>query len=43
MLRFRWAVQADWFARRVVVGDRTGITDPKENWVGLHDARDHLL
>ena len=29
-LRFRWAVQADYFARRLVTDDRTGIADPAE-------------
>jgi len=43
LLKFRWAVQADWFARRVVTDDRTGISDPKENWRGLHDAKEHLV
>lgn len=36
----RWAVQADYFARRVVTDDRTGIDDPRENVKGLHDARE---
>lgn len=36
----RWAVQADYFARRVVTDDRTGIDDPRENTKGLHDARE---
>ncbi len=42
MLRFRWAVQADYFARRLVAGDRTG-TDDAGNAQGLADARAHLL
>jgi Ser/Thr protein kinase RdoA (MazF antagonist) len=42
MLRFRWAVQADYFAHRLRTDDRTGIADPRENWVGLYDARDAL-
>ncbi|WP_380171547.1 phosphotransferase enzyme family protein [Kineococcus sp. DHX-1] len=36
----RWAVQADYFARRVVSDDRTGIDGPWENTKGLHDARE---
>jgi Ser/Thr protein kinase RdoA (MazF antagonist) len=42
MLRFRWAVQADYFAHRLRAGDHTGISDPEENWTGLYDARDGL-
>jgi homoserine kinase type II len=42
MLRFRWAVQADYFAQRIRANDRTGLADPSENWAGLHDARDAL-
>jgi Ser/Thr protein kinase RdoA (MazF antagonist) len=42
MLRFRWAVQADYFAYRLSVDDRTGIRDPAENRKGLYDARDAL-
>jgi Ser/Thr protein kinase RdoA (MazF antagonist) len=40
MLRFRWAVQADYYAKRICVGDRAGLDDPAQNWVGLHAARD---
>lgn len=43
MLRFRWAVQADYFARRVVEDDLTGIAGPEGNEKGLDDARRHLL
>jgi hypothetical protein len=43
MLRFRWAVQADYFARRVTSNDLTGITGPQENEKGLEDARRALL
>ncbi len=43
LLRFRWAVQADYFARRLAAGDLTGITDGSENVKGLEDARRHLL
>lgn len=39
MLRMRWAVQADYFARRVATHDLTGIHDPLENEKGLDDAR----
>jgi Ser/Thr protein kinase RdoA (MazF antagonist) len=39
MLRFRWAVQADYFARRVTSNDLTGITGPEENEKGIEDAR----
>jgi Ser/Thr protein kinase RdoA (MazF antagonist) len=38
MLRFRWAVQADYFARRLVACDLTGIADADENERGLEDA-----
>jgi aminoglycoside phosphotransferase (APT) family kinase protein len=37
-VRFRWAVQADYFAHRLVTDDRTGISDPAENEKGLADA-----
>jgi Ser/Thr protein kinase RdoA (MazF antagonist) len=39
MLRFRWAVQADYFARRIKNDDITGIGDRAENEKGLEDAR----
>jgi Ser/Thr protein kinase RdoA (MazF antagonist) len=39
MLRFRWAVQADYFARRIATGDLTGIAGPAGNEAGLADAR----
>jgi len=39
MLRFCWAVQADFFAQRITTGDLTGVVDPADNWRGLHDAR----
>ena len=39
MLRFRWAVQADYFARRITGNDLTGIAGPEENEKGLEDAR----
>jgi homoserine kinase type II len=43
MLRFRWAVQADYFARRIADNDLTGISGPEENEKGLEDARRALL
>ena len=43
MLRFRWAVQADYFARRVTSNDLTGIGGPQDNEKGLEDARRALL
>jgi len=42
-LRFRWAVQADYFARRIWTNDLTGITSPSENDDGLRAARHFLL
>lgn len=39
MLRIRWAVQADYFARRLSTNDMTRIADPQENKQGLDDAR----
>jgi len=36
--RFRWAVQAAYFAGRLAVNDLTGITDQTENEKGLDDA-----
>jgi hypothetical protein len=39
MLRFRWAVQADYFASRITSNDLTGINWPQENEKGLEDAR----
>jgi hypothetical protein len=41
--RFRWAVQADYFAWRITAGDLAGITGPEENEKGLEDARRALL
>ncbi len=43
MLRLRWAVQADYFARRLSSGDLTGIMSADENELGLEDARDGLI
>lgn len=42
-LLFRWAVQADYFARRIWTNDLTGITGPSENDDGLRAARHYLL
>jgi len=42
MLRFRWAVQADYFARRIATQDLTGIDGPDDNERGLADAHDAL-
>jgi Ser/Thr protein kinase RdoA (MazF antagonist) len=43
MLGLRWAVQADYFARRLSTGDLTGIESAGENELGLADARDGLI
>jgi homoserine kinase type II len=43
MLRFRWAVQADYFAFRITENDLTGIDGPADNEKGLEDARRSLL
>jgi homoserine kinase type II len=40
MLRFRYAVQADYFAYQLSAGD--GGADEAASWIGLHDARDAL-
>jgi homoserine kinase type II len=42
MLRFRWAVQANYFAWRIAENDLTGISGPHENEKGLEDARRSL-
>lgn len=42
LLRFRWAVQADYFARRIANHDLTGIADQAENRKGLEHARVRL-
>ena len=39
MARMRWAVQADYFARRIAKDDLTGIDSAAENEKGLEDAR----
>jgi homoserine kinase type II len=43
MLRFRWAVQADYFARRIAGNDLTGIAGPQDNEKSLEDSRRALL
>lgn len=43
MLRFRWAVQADYFARRIATNDLTGIDGAAVNEKGLADARRWLV
>jgi homoserine kinase type II len=43
MLAWRWAVQADYFARRIADGDRTGIADREGNREGFADARRRLV
>jgi homoserine kinase type II len=42
-VRFRWAVQADYFARRIWTRDSTGLADPTDNERGLAEACRHLL
>ena len=42
MLRFRGAVQANYFAWRIAENDLTGISGPEENEKGLEDARRSL-
>ncbi len=37
--RFRWVVQAVYFAKRLAVRDLTGVADQADNWKGLNDAR----
>jgi homoserine kinase type II len=43
LARLRWAVQADYFAKRIATDDLTGIDDPSDNEEGLEDARRELL
>jgi Ser/Thr protein kinase RdoA (MazF antagonist) len=40
--RFRWAVQADYFAARLAANDLTGIDDAVENEAGMLAARSYL-
>ena len=42
LVQLRWAVQADYFARRIATDDLTGIDDRAENEKGLEDARRSL-
>ena len=42
LARMRWAVQADYFAKRVLEDDMTGIDGPAGNEEGLDDARQAL-
>jgi homoserine kinase type II len=42
-VRFRWCVQAYYFAWRIASGDMTGIDDPSENQTGLSDAKCNLI
>jgi Ser/Thr protein kinase RdoA (MazF antagonist) len=42
LLRFRYAIQAHYFAYRIWVDDRTGIDDPAANHIGLRAARTGL-
>ncbi len=37
--RFRWAVQAAYFARRLATRDLTGVSERGDNERGLDDAR----
>jgi Ser/Thr protein kinase RdoA (MazF antagonist) len=39
LVRFRFAVQADYFARRIATNDLTGIAGAADNEQGLEDAR----
>lgn len=43
MLRFRWAVQADYFAHRIATRDLTGIEGDADNDAGLADAYVNLV
>jgi Ser/Thr protein kinase RdoA (MazF antagonist) len=42
MLRFRWAVQANYFAWRIAENNLTGMAGPEGNEKGLEDARRSL-
>jgi homoserine kinase type II len=42
MLRFRWAVQANYFAWRIAENNLTGISNLEDNEKGLEDARRFL-
>ncbi|TVY99010.1 hypothetical protein EAS64_42415 [Trebonia kvetii] len=43
LLRFRWPLEAEYFAWRITENDLTGISGPEENEKGLEDARCALL
>jgi Ser/Thr protein kinase RdoA (MazF antagonist) len=43
LAQMRWAVQADYFARRIATDDLTGIDGRSENKTGLEDARRAIL
>ena len=43
LAQLRWAVQADYFAKRIATDDLTGIEDRTENEKGLEDARRSLI
>lgn len=43
MLRFRWAIQAHYFAHRITQNDLTGIAGPAENEAALEHARQVLM
>jgi homoserine kinase type II len=42
-VRFRWAVQVDYFARRIWTRDSTGLADSTDNEKGLAEACRHLF
>ncbi|HYN96512.1 MAG TPA: phosphotransferase [Pilimelia sp.] len=42
LLRFRWAAEADWYARRLHTQDEVGGPDPADDRAALHAARDAL-
>jgi homoserine kinase type II len=43
LAQMRWAVQADYFAKRIATDDRTGIEAAADNEKGLEDARRGLI
>lgn len=43
LAQLRWAVQADYFAKRIATDDLTGIDDRSGNETGLEDARRAIL
>jgi homoserine kinase type II len=42
-VRFRWTVQADYYARRIWTRDSTGLAAPTDNEKGLAEACRHLF